>query len=277
MTDSLCVCCKSNPIKYKKWRLCEKCYTRLRNNGTLHNMPTIPIITRRRDSLTKKYGEDILGDFSGLFKHDYTLQDIGEKYGFTRERARQIFESIFGFKYTAIVNVRKAKHEEVKRERLSRRDPRAKFKRYKPGLAKKGAKSEVAVFNICAKMGYEIRPYVEGNTIDLIINGYKVEIKSAYTTVKTSKGSITGLYRFRRLPTQRIADYVVCHAVPINKFFVIPSSVISGDHFYIPEKKVMTWRNSKQVRISHWYDYEEAWHLLRPQEGDVVFSKAASQ
>lgn len=53
--------------------------------------------------LTRKYGEQILKDFNDLFTRQFwNLTDIGKKYGFSRERARQIFKRLYRREYQSI-------------------------------------------------------------------------------------------------------------------------------------------------------------------------------
>ena len=53
--------------------------------------------------LVEKYGQQILKDFDGLFVRQFwNLSDLARKYGFSRERARQIFRKIYGHGYKQI-------------------------------------------------------------------------------------------------------------------------------------------------------------------------------
>jgi hypothetical protein len=222
------------------------------------------------------YSEELISDFKTLVtRNDKNLSTLASKHGFTRERARQIFELINGFTFTVIKKDRTAKREEKRLlDILKRRDPRQKLLTYHgQGNLVKGAISERRVLEICGSLGYEVGPFTSGAQIDLVINGYNVEVKSAHkSTVIKPKGK-TPLYHFTILPSQMFADFVVCHAVPINKFFVIPRLAYpKSGAIYIPEKNKREW-DTKYHHFSienRYYAYLEAWNLLTRRE-EVIF------
>lgn len=66
--------------------------------------------------LVEKYGRQILKDFDDLFVRQFwNLSDLARKYGFSRERARQIFKKLYGHGYKRIgmKKVIKRKQESV--------------------------------------------------------------------------------------------------------------------------------------------------------------------
>lgn len=276
-----CICCNENEIKYIKRMLCSRCYTALYHSGRLAEFPPIANITRI--SSIEKYGEELIVDLKRLVDdHHLTLSQVGEKYGVTRERIRQIFELLYGFKYSVAVS---AKGERKRRasyvDRIAKRNPGDKVKNYTKGsLQYMGAESEKKVYDICASLNYKITPFEESRAIDLVVNGFKVEVKSAHTTCLTSPSGRTPLYHFKRLKSQETADFIICHAVPVNKFFVIPNKDFpkAGD-LYLPSIKRKEWMAGnrlqvKVVSVSKYYQYEEAWHLLMPKREDIVFNES---
>ncbi len=66
-------------------------------------MPTNLIIKNKhmfKKRLEAKYGEDLLQDFDDLFTRQFwNLADLGRRYGFSRERARQMFRNLYGYGY----------------------------------------------------------------------------------------------------------------------------------------------------------------------------------
>jgi hypothetical protein len=235
-----------------------------------------------RASLTEKYGKEILSDFDNLFNQsDISLIDISKKYGFTREYARQVFEKIFKFHFTVIkkqkIEQRKQKIELV---RQLRKNPCSKVERFKAGDSTiyKGALVEKKVYDICNVLGYEIKPYTPGSAIDLVINNYMVDVKSCYSTTLTSKGKATRQFHFHITNTQReIADFIICHAVTINKFFIIPIGVFpNGNSLYIPEKPESFWvcNGANRQSKNHWYQYLEAWYLLKTHQQEIIFNRS---
>lgn len=269
-----CVGCGENEIKYIKRGLCGPCYVSAYRNNELHFYP----IDLKRWA-TRKYSPALLEDFENLVANDgITLEDVGKKHGFTRENVRQLFLHIYGFHYTVIKQTRIAKrHERLRERQLLKRDPRNKVAIYKPsGNIYIGAEAEKKVLEICIALGYEVKPYLPGKQIDLVINGYNVEVKSAYRTGTTSPGQKTPSYHFSLSESQSIAEFVICYAAPMNNFFVIPRSEFpTGNHLYLPEKSKREW----DVKYSHfsveskYYKYLEAWHLLKTKEA-VIFSRS---
>jgi len=258
--------------------LCNACYEWLRKYNRIADFPPI-VKLPPKNKWIKKYGEGLVLDLQGLIDgNNQTLSSIGTKYGITRERIRQMFELLHGFKYTVAVRANSEKKKRIRVERrLAKRDPRYKVENFREGSnIYHGAESEKKVFDICAALGYEIKPYPT-KTIDIVINGYKVDIKSAHCTTMTHPSGKTPLYHFHLLESQRIADFVICHASPINKFFVIPiNEYPKCNHLYIPHTKTMEWKAGryglcKQKRESKYYNYLEAWHLLKPKE-EVIFN-----
>ena len=91
--ENLCINCQMNPIFIKKWRLCQTCYMHEYRKGFIESKLTPLDISQK---LIQKHGSEIINDFA-LAKSDYNfkLNDIAIKYGFTRERARQIFLKLY--------------------------------------------------------------------------------------------------------------------------------------------------------------------------------------
>jgi hypothetical protein len=245
--------------------------------GEFPNVFQLQPSTRWRE----KHGDDILGDLKGLIdNYHITLESVAQKHGITRERIRQLFELYYGFKYTVAVNTKSAGRKRMKYETImSRRNPNSKVERFRDGSnSYKGAVSEKKVFDICAALGYEIKPY-ESTAIDIIINGHKVDVKAAYKTCLTRADGITPLYHFRCSEAQRFADFIICHAVPMNSFFVIPIDKFPEcGELYIPSVKTRKWvagrsGNIKRTSSSKYYDYLEAWHLLKKEPEEVIFSE----
>lgn len=78
------------------------------------------ILTKNRKAFRKrlatKHGKEVLDDFDNLFTRQFwNLADLGRKYGFTRERASQIFQSLYGYGYH---QVKARKRSEKGREQV---------------------------------------------------------------------------------------------------------------------------------------------------------------
>lgn len=63
--------------------------------------------------LIENYGDRILKDFDDLFTRQFwNLTDLGNKYRFSRERARQIFKKLYGHGYSQIRSKKKAERNQ---------------------------------------------------------------------------------------------------------------------------------------------------------------------
>ncbi len=274
--SEVCVCCQDRDAFYVQRRLCVRCYARLRARGRLDSFPksfSLIGFAERHPGLDN--------DLKSLVHNrSVTLESVGQKHGISRERVRQLFADFFGFKYTVAVKNKSAdRFSQIDIDRQLRCDPRNKVRTAPAGsLIHRGAIGEKRVLEICASLGYEVRPYKEGRTIDLVINGWNVEVKTAFKTCLTSPGAKTPQYHFQLSPSQRIADFVVCYPVPMGAFFVIPTlRWPKSEHFYLPSSPRHEWiirGGGKRYSESKYYQYLDAWHLLKPAPKEVVFVAA---
>lgn len=275
MSDK-CLCCKDLEATNIQRQLCLKCYNSLRLSRCLEFFPK-----DRSRLTTHKHSPEVIEAYKGLMTDsNATLKMLGERFGYTRERARQVFESIFGYKFTTIVKKRSNERKErLAHIRLLKRDPRYKIEHSSNPdcLIHRGALAEKKVLEICEVYGYEVKAYTPDTSIDMVINGYKVDVKAAYCSGTLSPAQRTNYYHFQRRDSQRIADFIICYAAPINKFFVIPNAIYPKyNHLYIPEKAIMEWNTgmAHQVRRSKWYQYLEAWNLLSRHSNEAIFSRS---
>ena len=270
----ICHHCKINEATAARRPLCRFCYIELHKNGELNKYPLM-ISGNSINKLTKKYGDNIINDLKDIMNS--SLRELGDKYGFTRENARQIFKRVFNVDYTIIVRERNRIHKDnAQNELVLKKDPRNKLIKYKKGSnVYKGAVVEETVFNILTSLGYDVKPYMESNSFDLVVNDYKVDIKSCYRSRVTSKAQRIKAFRFVCSKEQKKADFIVCYAEPINKYFVIPGGKFpKGRSLSIPEKESAIWVLSNGgVRMTQnkWYKYLDAWHLLRKSDVKYEF------
>jgi hypothetical protein len=268
--ENICVCCGEKEIRYIKRKLCQPCYIRLYHTGMLPNYPSVG-----RVFSMDNYDASFIGDLKKLVDdHHSTLQKVGDKHGLSRERIRQIFELFYGFKYTVVSKKNAAMRKAIKGDAiLKKRHPREKVIRYKADSnIGKGAATEKIVYDICESLNYEIKPY-DGAEIDIIINGLLVDVKSAHKASVTSPGQKTPSYHFQIRPSQLKADFIVCHIVPRNRFFIIPVVFCpKSRHLYISDSPERTHKLQGKKK-SKYYEYLEAWHLLSPKK-DIIFNEA---
>ena len=217
--------------------------------------------------LKEKYGRRIFNDLENLSKDfNLTLTWLGDKYGFTREYARQIFFRYYGFEYSKKVRNRVSRRKKEK-ERIRKQDfhlyydPKYKVRRLKRGSkVLRGAIAELKAKEICKYYKYKITitPEKSIRLIDLIVNDLFCEVKSTLKSYKTSNISNNAYFVCNFKPKQKEkADFLFWYIYSINTFYVIPSLAFpKGQSLYIPE-----------TGIPHRYsEYKEAWHLLDPKE-----------
>lgn len=252
----ICVRCGEKEERIKTRHLCLSCYRVVRNNGELCGYPKEDLFANK---LFQKYGNGIMKDFMQVTASTtINLSDIAAKYGFSRERARQIYQELFGEPYTKSKN-NKSKMRAARASRV-RRDLSLRAVRYK-GNVLKGVTSEFVIEQICRSLGYAVVANGHGQTIDLIINGKNVEVKSSHKLI-FPPNSRCGYYKFHCRPNQRgRADYFILHIVPENRFFVVPCAEVHGDTVYVrPTNTRKRW--NRETAVGEIEKYNNAWHLL---------------
>lgn len=211
----------------------------------------------------------IRDQFRKMFKNPYwTLTKIGEEYNLSRERTRQLFYKIYGLGAKDLEDLRKKQ----KSEDLSCiYDPRYKVAEYVEGLVKKGAIAEKIIWDRCEALAFDVKPGPD-TTYDLEINGFKVDVKSAWKTLKTSPKSSL-MYHFGIQSNQnKICDFLICVKMPREEAYIIPSSEFpkskKSGSIYI-RKNLNNKR--KKFPTSKWEQYREAWHLLTEDFNPAVW------
>ncbi len=217
----------------------------------------------------QKQNKKMVADFRKLeIDPSLTLTSISKKYGFSKEYARQLFEKIYGYKFTILKDKRIGEREaKEQQERFNKKNPINKVNRYvTTSNAGKGAQSEKLVLDICLFLGYEYKPFPRKNQIDLVINNFWVDVKSRYKGFLLPKIQIQR-YQFQLTPFQyKHANFIICHIVPTNKFFIIPKkSFPKSRMIYITDSPKIEWHigNHKIARKNKYWKFLEAWDLLK--------------
>jgi hypothetical protein len=216
------------------------------------------------ERLTVKYGPEIISDFQELFNNENTLTAIAGKYKVSRERARQWFEELYSFAFTEI-KVKRSRSRKLKAAKEKRNLVLRELRYKKDSLVYKGVKSELLVQNICRSFGYQVEANGHGNTVDLIINGYPVDVKASYKSKKTNAHGPKYFHFGSRKKQRQMIDFYVCHVVPTNEFYVIPSSIINCDSIFIREGQSKC-RNAGD----NYNKYKSAWHLLEKAQAEAI-------
>jgi hypothetical protein len=264
----LCEHCKEKEIYATRRPLCKECYQELHKQKNLDLYPLTPSPLKRH-RVKMKYGDDFVNEIINLKNNNESLSGIGRKYHLSRERIRQIYEEVNGFKFTAVLNVRSANKKESRAATAQlHKNPTHKVNTYKKNSPiYKGAIAEKKVLDICSTLGYKVEAFTKDCSIDMIINGYRVDVKASYTPFKNPALHVI-YYRFALSnEQQKNADFIVCWISKNNHFFVLPKSVFpAGKSLYIPAERI----NRSAI---NYYRYLEAWHLLaRREKHDYVFN-----
>lgn len=223
-----------------------------------------------RTKLTRKYGAEILTDFTLLkTKHFWTLSNIASKYGFTQERARQIYNKLFSIPYKKIKHQLKQERDSQLNQMACAYDPRHKVGSYKGGLTKVGAEIELLVFNKCKELRLPVKIPMTTD-YDLIINDHRVDVKSARIPSLIGSKGHTRYFRFTITHRQFDAcEFFICYPIPKATFYIIPRFTLKSKGIYIRE-----YDNNQHFPMPHlsrnntnYREYKEAWHLLtQPKE-----------
>lgn len=210
-------------------------------------------------TLERKYGFQIFNDLHSLyFLPQWDLADIARKYMFTRERARQIHNSLYGYAFGPIKKAKTARIKQIKAHK--RNNPINKVLTYKTGNnhLNKGIFVETLVLQKCKEMGFQVDfPTKLGP--DLLINNYVIDVKSSFSSYKPTNCKVA-YYSFKLSKSQfKECNFIIGYIKPTDTFYVIPKSAFKGNHIYIRETEVGShlYPNNTNYR-----EYKEAWHLL---------------
>lgn len=120
----ICKWCEKKEATHIQRELCGGCYSKFHESGELDEL-----FPKNRANLTKKkVTPEMMEAYTRLINDSsLTLDMVGKEFGYTRERARQVFEIIFGYKYTVIKKKREAERKErIRLLVLQKRNPRYK-------------------------------------------------------------------------------------------------------------------------------------------------------
>lgn len=277
-----CIWCENEPIKIKKNFLCAKCYALYRAHGkpekkkrTTKTVGYVPVpndITYKRGKTIKgliyKYGVKMLADFIALSNRPfYSLRDFADKYGFTRERARQIHFRLIGKPFQETASKKTAMILEERKSMGCVHDPRQKINYYKKRTNKfKAAEIEKLFFDLCEEKG--LNPQAPCSPeFDLKVNGFSIDVKSCFTPF-LPPGAITPQHRYQISKTQlEKCHFFACYHKVEKSFFIIPKISIpiknkkikNRNVIHISEKKT----NHRGSSKNRYWEFKDAWHLLK--------------
>ncbi len=200
-----------------------------------------------------------------------SLQQIGEKYGITKERVRQLIGNTGrGFipyrrrklirKYDALTNSELAVLLGVSENRVT--IYRAKFRHaVEPGTVRTGVEAEEKVSKTLASLGFEnkLMPHSHGFDI-LLANGTTIDVKSrsvrSLPPSAKNKGTKIGTWviNIRAKKKGQYVDFFVV-LLEMKHIFVIPSNEVTTDTIAI------SWPPTNKA--SKWHRFYERFDLLK--------------
>ena len=264
--EELCWMCNLNKIEMIMRPLCRSCYKTATKEDMLFMFPIQGTAEKTKDGLVKKYGPQILVDIESLKHSLVTLREIGDRFGLTRERIRQIYKRIYDIEYTEVVNKRKGIRTEAhSSERLLRSQIENKLKRIKTDSACfKGVMAEFLFYKKCDLLGYDVALRGFGKHIyDADVNGLKVEIKSCHSHKKMHPKSNQTYYHINPKQKQlNIVDFLAIFIAPENFWYILPKREFTkADSIYIPFDEKFG-----NGRYQYLQQYRNAWELLKSNE-----------
>ena len=143
-----------------------------------------------------------------------------------------------------------------------------------PSTTLRGALSEMAAIQHLLEMGYKVAvPVVDDDGVDFVVNyHHTAQVKSSrrqqstswmfnYSTGATYRADGSRLYR--RRPTH--AAFFICHAVPIDAWWVIPRERLAEAGFSLESGQGFTLSSDPQIRSKYSRlaaECRDAWELL---------------
>jgi hypothetical protein len=258
-----CWLCDIRPIESKKRPLCMLCYRRCHERHLLHIFPLFKSANITKKKAVEKFGKFFVVDLEILRSGETTLRAVGEKYGVSRERIRQLYNIFFEEKYTMTVEERAkrlkltAMKEDAEKQKFENRMNRAK----KHCTTYTGIIAENLFREKCKSLGYDVEMQRGHFVFDAKVNGIAIDIKCGSNARRTSPESKQRYYNFNTTDKQREAvKYFPFYLIDEDSWYILPASVISKTAFHIPKYDITHGKFHKYRDIQQ---YREAWHLLK--------------
>jgi len=224
----------------------------------------------KKDKIQKmkdKYGSVFFEDLKSLELNPFwTLEYVGNKYNITGERIRQIFNFIYYPQKYGVYRRAKSKRLEEDNNMNGTCDPRHRLalSSNKNSSAYKGIFGEVHVLEKISKMGMEVIGTKISST-DFIVRSskknYKIEVKSCFKSVKTSKSAtLSSYYRFNLLKSEVSNDFLIVYGVPTSEYFIIPMTLFKNK--FLSKDIYMAYIPVSKNNRSKYEKYRNAWYLL---------------
>jgi hypothetical protein len=243
------------------------CYRRCHERHLLHIFPLFNSAPKSKDKAINKYGDSLAESMNELQEGKTTLSKVGNQYGLSRERIRQLYQIFFDEKYTAAVEKRSAVRTETKNE-LDRTN---QIFENRLNRAKKHCNSYIGIvseniFNEkCKSLGYVVEMQRGGNVYDAKVNGIPVDIKCCTSAHRTGRrGDRQLYYHFNTTKKQHDAvKFFPFYLLDENAWYIIPVSEVNKISFHLPKYDIEYNGNHRYQDVQK---YREAWHLLKNKE-----------
>ena len=197
-------------------------------------------------------------------RYGFTLREISEIYGVSRERVRQIIGN------TGRDFMRRWTEENVKNINLEKLDSdelmnlRGCISVYRKEHAKMHHKnnsisyqSEILVSSKLAQLGYPNKIKQSGHPYDIELeNGIKIDVKHTDIPHKCCKRQISDGWRFVHLKHGTDCDFFIC-VIPSGEMFVIPSSETRKNTYIVIMWPQMGQKKSKWAKFYNRFDLLE--------------------
>ena len=208
------------------------------------------------------------------FEEKWTLSEIGELFGVTKERVRQIIGNTGGKD-----RKRKIKPEILARNEsilssteLTNQELSDKFGISKTRIgvirgktrhaieencnSKYGADAENVVASKLTVLGFKTELMPHKHPFDILIENFvRVDVKSTYKQRRKNKTYLYYSFSVRKNSRQK-CDFYVCYIHPLDKFFVIPALEIP------PQRSMITVSYPPKKREGRYIQYLDRFDLL---------------
>jgi hypothetical protein len=209
--------------------------------------------------LVKKYGINIIADLNKVITNPFfSLQAAATKHHVSRECVRLMIEKVYGLKYTHFSKKLSAMRKE--NEVYCTRHPAYREDH------KRGGKSEAQAFRFLRNMGYDVYPSPT-TTYDMVVNGYKVDVKECSKAIKTRKDSLSKYYHFSITDEQtKLCDFFICHALEDDRWFIVPNfrkGTKKPSSIYIRQSEITNQRYINKNSLADPSLHENNWAILK--------------
>lgn len=217
-----------------------------------------------------------LKEMVDLRKNGYTLQKIGDKFGISRERVRQLIGNSGYMAFDLM-------HEERDRIVEESKDLTTPELRKKLGIYNipkrnyhhpvengdsgtyRGNVSEVRAAEIIRQHGFIAELMPLGHPFDILVNdSIRVDVKSAYhslTSPSILRRSASPMWKFKVGKNRRdLCDFYFCIITETEDVFIIPSKDVPANMQFLA-----FCYPTERPEIAKWQNYHDAYDLLEAQ------------